>query len=70
MNPQTIAALILIGSFLIMICLRFPIAFSIGISSLITILYIGLPTMQIVQNMVGGINKFTLMAVPFLYPSW
>ena len=65
MSPQTIAALILVGSFLIMICLRFPIAFAIGISSLITILYIGLPVMQIVQNMVGGINKFTLMAVPF-----
>ena len=65
MDTQTIATLILVGSFLIMILFRFPIAFAIGISTAGTIIYIGLPLQQLVQNMVGGVNKFTLMAVPF-----
>ena len=65
MDPQSIAALILIGSFLVMIVFRFPIAFAIGIATTATIIYLGLPLQQVIQNMVGGVNKFTLMAVPF-----
>lgn len=65
MDIQSIATLILVGLFLIMIILRFPIAYAIGISTIVTILYLGLPLQQVVQNMVGGVNKFTLMAVPF-----
>jgi tripartite ATP-independent transporter DctM subunit len=65
MDTQSLATLILVGSFLIMIVLRFPIAFAIGISTAGTIVYLGLPLQQLVQNMVGGVNKFTLMAVPF-----
>lgn len=65
MDTQSIATLILVGSFLLMIVLRFPIAFAIGISTTGAILYLGLPLQQMVQNMVGGVNKFTLMAVPF-----
>lgn len=65
MDTQGIATLILVGLFLIMILFRFPIAYAIGISTVFAILYLGLPLQQIVQNMVGGVNKFTLMAVPF-----
>jgi tripartite ATP-independent transporter DctM subunit len=48
-----------------MIIARFPIAFAIGISSVITVAYLGLPLMQIAQLMVKGVNVFSLMAVPF-----
>ncbi|AZO94243.1 TRAP transporter large permease [Halocella sp. SP3-1] len=65
MDPNTIAIIILIGSFFIMLICRFPIAFAIGISSLLTTIYLGLPLMQIAQLMVKGVNVFTLMAVPF-----
>lgn len=65
MDPNTIAIIILIGSFFIMLVCRFPIAFAIGISSLFTTMYLGLPLMQIAQLMVKGVNVFTLMAVPF-----
>lgn len=44
---------------------RVPIAFAIGISSILTTAYLGLPLMQIAQLMVKGVNVFTLMAVPF-----
>lgn len=65
MQTDMIAVLILVGSFFIMLVCRFPIAFAIGLSSLATTLYLGLPLMQIAQLMVKGVNVFTLMAVPF-----
>ncbi|SMP58200.1 TRAP transporter large permease [Anoxynatronum buryatiense] len=65
MDQNTIAVLILVGSLFVMIISRFPIAFAIGISSIITTLYLGLPLMQVAQLMVKGVNVFSLMAVPF-----
>ncbi len=65
MDVNTIAVLILIGSFFVMLICRFPIAFAIGISSVLTVIYLGLPIMQVAQLMVKGVNIFTLMAVPF-----
>ena len=60
------AVLILVVSFFVMLIGRVPIAFAIGISSILTTAYLGLPLMQIAQLMVKGVNVFTLMAVPFL----
>lgn len=65
MDVNTVATLILVTSFFIMIVARFPIAFAIGISSIITSAYLGLSLQQLVQYMVGGVNVFSLMAVPF-----
>ncbi len=65
MDQNTVAVIILVGSFLIMLVGRFPIAFAIGISSVVTSLYLGIPLMQLAQLMVKGVNVFTLMAVPF-----
>ena len=67
MDITTIATLILVGSFFVMLLCRVPIAFAIGISSVITTLYLGMPLQQIAQLMVKGVNVFTLMAVPFLF---
>ena len=61
----TFATLLIVGSFLLFILLRFPIAYSLGISSVITVLYIGMPVQIVAQNIVRGINVFSLMAVPF-----
>ena len=65
MSAQSIAILILIGSFFIMVFLRFPIAYAVGLASLFTLLYQGLPLTTIAQQMVKGISTFSLMAVPF-----
>lgn len=65
MGAESTAILILLGSFFIMIFLRFPIAYSVALSSLFTLLYQGLPLTTIVQQMVKGISSFSLMAVPF-----
>lgn len=65
MSAETLAIIILLGSFFIMIFLRFPIAYAVALSSLFTLIYLGLPLTTIGQQMVKGISSFSLMAVPF-----
>ena len=65
MSEQNMAILILLGSFFIMIMLRFPIAYAVAISSMLTLFYEGLPLTTVAQQMVKGISSFSLMAVPF-----
>ena len=62
-NPVAIA--ILIGSFLLMILLRFHIAFAVGMASALCMMYLGIPLLTVCQHMVKGLNSFSLMAVPF-----
>jgi tripartite ATP-independent transporter DctM subunit len=65
MNPQTVAILILLAGFGVMILLRFPIAYAIGIASVMCLMYQGLSLSTVCQHMVKGISSFSLMAVPF-----
>lgn len=65
MTVNTTAIAILLISFLIMIILRFPIAYAVALSSLFCLLSQGLPLTTICQQMVKGISSFSLMAVPF-----
>ena len=65
MTVNTTAILILLVSFLVMILLRFQIAYAVAISSALCLLYQGLPLTTVCQQMVKGINSFSLMAVPF-----
>jgi tripartite ATP-independent transporter DctM subunit len=62
---NTTAIIILIGSLFILLATRVPIAFSLGISSFLTVLYLKIPAMVVAQQMVKGINSFSLMAIPF-----
>ncbi|PNR94107.1 membrane protein [Petrotoga sp. HWH.PT.55.6.1] len=57
--------LVLIGSFFLLMFLNVPIAFSLGISSVITVWYLDLPTIIIFQKMLTGLQSFTFLAVPF-----
>jgi tripartite ATP-independent transporter DctM subunit len=59
------ATILLIGSFIVLIALRLPIVFAIGLSSIATTFYLGLPLQMVAQNMVKGLNVFVLLAVPF-----
>lgn len=42
-----------------------PVAVSLGVASLIFILFEGMPSIVVLHNMVNGINSFTLIAIPF-----
>ena len=65
MDANSMAILILLGTFFIMVFLRFPIAYAVALASLFCLLYLGLPLTTICQQMVKGISSFSLMAVPF-----
>ena len=62
---DTTAAVLLIGSFFGLMALTVPILFAMIGSSVVTILYLGLPVELVVLNMVKGINIYSLMSVPF-----
>ncbi|MBR4530679.1 MAG: TRAP transporter large permease [Lachnospiraceae bacterium] len=62
-NGAAIAVLLI--SFLVMILLRFPIAYAVALSSIFCLLYQGLPLTTVSQQMIKGISSFSLMAVPF-----
>ena len=59
------AIAILLVSFLVMILLRFPIAYSVALSSIFCLMYQGLSLATVCQQMVKGISSYSLMAVPF-----
>ncbi|WP_105616556.1 TRAP transporter large permease [Vallitalea okinawensis] len=65
MDTNTIAMLILLGSFFLMLIMRVPIAFALGLSTLFTTWYLDIPLLIVAQQMVKGINSFSLMAIPF-----
>ena len=65
MSINGTAIAILLISFLIMILLRFPIAYAVALSSILCLLSQGLPLTTVCQQMVKGISSFSLMAVPF-----
>ncbi|MGN0157969.1 MAG: TRAP transporter large permease [Brotaphodocola sp.] len=65
MSPENMAILVLLGSFFVMVFLRFPIAYAVALSSVVCLLFQGLPLTTVCQQMVKGISSFSLMAVPF-----
>ena len=65
MDANTFAILVLLGSFFLMIFLRFPIAYAVALSSVFCLVAQGHNLTTICQQMVKGISSFSLMAVPF-----
>ena len=52
-------------SFTLLLLLGVPVAFSIGLASVATILAGGLPVAIVFQKMVGGMQVFSFLAIPF-----
>ncbi len=52
-------------SFALLLLLGVPVAFAIGLSSIATILVAGLPVAVVFQKMVGGMQVFSFLAIPF-----
>lgn len=65
MADQGIAITLLLGSFVGMLLLQIPITFSLAVASVITAVYLDIPLMAIVQQMVQGVRSFSLLAIPF-----
>ena len=56
---------LLILTFFVLLFLRVPVALSIGIASILTSLYLDIPIEMFFQNMISGVNSYSLMAIPF-----
>lgn len=56
---------VLAATFALLLVLGVPVAFAIGLSSVVTILVAGLPVAVVFQKMVGGMQVFSFLAIPF-----
>jgi tripartite ATP-independent transporter DctM subunit len=57
-------ALILIGSFVVLMLLGMPVAYALGMAALLGALWIDLPLDAVMIQMASGVNKFSLLAIP------
>jgi tripartite ATP-independent transporter DctM subunit len=56
---------LLLGSFVVLLLIRVPISFTLGISAIITAIYLKLPLLIIAQRIVNGMESINLIAIPF-----
>lgn len=57
--------LLLFGLLFVFLMMGTPVAVALGLASLIYIGFQGVPDVTVLHNMVGGVNSFPLIAVPF-----
>ncbi|TWI52458.1 tripartite ATP-independent transporter DctM subunit [Pseudomonas duriflava] len=58
-------AFILLGSFMLLILIGMPVAYALGLAALIGAWWIDIPFDAMMIQIAGGINKFSLLAIPF-----
>src|SRR4051794_25642240 len=56
---------VLLGSFFLLMAVGVPIAYSLGLASLIGALWIDVPLDAVMIQIASGVNKFSLLAIPF-----
>ncbi len=57
-------ALVLIGSFAVLILIGMPVAYALGLAALTGALWIDLPLDAVMIQIASGVNKFSLLAIP------
>ena len=65
MTESSIAILLLFGTLILLMLIRIPIAFSLGISAVVTALYMDIPLMNLFMKMVTSLQNFVIVACPF-----
>jgi tripartite ATP-independent transporter DctM subunit len=58
-------ALMLLGSFIVLILIGMPVAYALGLSALIGAWWIDIPFDALMIQVAAGVNKFSLLAIPF-----
>ena len=57
--------LVLLGSFFVIMMIGVPIAYSLGLAALIGAWWIDVPLDAVMIQLASGVNKFSLLAIPF-----
>jgi tripartite ATP-independent transporter DctM subunit len=58
-------ALVLLGSFFVLMALGVPVAYALGAAAVIGAWWIDIPIAAIMIQIAAGVNKFSLLAIPF-----
>jgi tripartite ATP-independent transporter DctM subunit len=58
-------ALVLLGSFMLLVMIGMPVAYSLGLAALVGAVWIDLPLEAVMIQIASGVNKFSLLAIPF-----
>ncbi|MBA1288607.1 TRAP transporter large permease [Pseudomonas japonica] len=58
-------AFILLGSFIFLIVVGMPVAYALGLAALVGAWWIEIPFDALMIQVAGGVNKFSLLAIPF-----
>lgn len=58
-------AFVLLGSFIALILIGMPVAYALGLAALIGAWWIEIPFDALMIQVAGGVNKFSLLAIPF-----
>jgi tripartite ATP-independent transporter DctM subunit len=58
-------ALVLLGSLALLLAIGVPVAYSLGIASLLGALWLGIPLEGVMIKISGGVSTFALLAIPF-----
>ena len=65
MTTASLATLVLLGGFVILLLLKVPVTFSLLISTLCSALINGVNLTVMVRMMIDGVSNFALLAIPF-----
>jgi tripartite ATP-independent transporter DctM subunit len=57
--------LVLLGSFFVLMMMGLPIAYALGLAALAGALWIDLPLDAVMIQLASGVNKFSLLSIPF-----
>jgi tripartite ATP-independent transporter DctM subunit len=58
-------AFVLLGSFALLMLIGMPVAYALGLAALVGRLWIDLPLDGVMIQIASGVNKFSLLAIPF-----
>lgn len=60
---SSLLVMLLVG-FVIMVMIKIPIAYALGLSSIVVIIKMGIPVTSAINSMYSSVNNFSLLAVP------
>ncbi|MEP9349296.1 TRAP transporter large permease [Xanthobacter sp. KR7-225] len=59
------AIAVLFCTFAVLLLIGMPVAFCLGLASVATVVYLGLPPIVVFQQLNSGMNAFSMLAIPF-----
>lgn len=60
-----IIALVLLGAFILLVCVGVPIGFALGLAGVLGLVMMDVTFMMFSQTLISGIDNFALLAIPF-----